>query len=254
MKTFHAVSVFLMLTLGISVCFSQQEEPQLSPLQELGDLLGPYTPGISSNPTPRPDIIVHPSSYNQLNLSIATSPTVAGRLLVGSYTAGYGVGYYYSTNGGNTWDGSDFLPQAGGGAQYPNVAFTADGDAYFMWKESLAPDQPYFWIKKSTDGGSTWLSKVGVATGFYPNYETFPHYQHLAADATPSSPFANRVYMAYTEFYPYYFQGGVAPIKMERSVNGTWYAPVNISGSQTGSVMLQRKMDFWGSVICERCS
>jgi len=102
MKTFHALSMLLMLTLGISICFSQQEEPQLSPVQELGQLLGPFTPNIGSNPTARPDIIVHPSGYNQLNLSIATSPTVTGRLLLGSYTAGYGIGYYYSTNGGSS--------------------------------------------------------------------------------------------------------------------------------------------------------
>lgn len=249
MKTFHSVSLFLMLTLGISICSAQQEEPQLSPLQELGDLLGPYTPNISSNPTARPDIIVHPSSYNQLNLSIATSPTVPERLLLGSYTAGYGVGYYYSINGGNTWDGNDFLPQAGAGAQYPKVAFAANGDAYFLWKESNIPT--YFWIKKSTDGGSTWLSRVGIATGYPPNYETLPHYPHLAADATPASPFANRVYMAYTEFYPYYFQSGVAPIKMKRSVEGTWYTPVNISGNHTGTFSrgVQLATDKYGNLF-----
>lgn len=253
MKTFYAVTLILMLALGISIALPQQsEDPQLSPCEELAEALGPFYPTISYDPTAREDIIVYPSNNEQAELSIATSPAVSGRLLIGTWTGsspGPYVGYYYSTNGGSSWNGNDFLPEAGQGAHLPRVAFAANGDAYFLWREPIIPT--YFWIKKSTDGGSTWLSRVGIATGYPPNYETLPHYPHLAADATPASPFANRVYMAYTEFYPYYFQSGVAPIKMKRSVEGTWYTPVNISGNHTGTFSrgVQLATDKYGNLF-----
>lgn len=105
MKTLQALSAILMLALGISIGFSQQgeeeEQPQLSPFEELGELRGPFSPTISQSPTAREDIIVYLSNNNQAELSIATSPTVPGLIMIGSWTSpspGPRVGYYYSTN------------------------------------------------------------------------------------------------------------------------------------------------------------
>lgn len=220
MKTFKAVTVVMM-----SACFSLSfSQAPLSPFEEHGQLSDPFTPIVTYNPTARPDIIVHPSTYNQIDLSIASSPANPQRILIGSYTAGFGVGYYYSSNGGQNWTGNDFLPEASGNGQYPVVSFDANGNAFYLYRQTLAADLPVNWLKKSTDGGATWLPKVGVVP------EPYALYANMAIDATTTSPYANNIYVGYTDFIS--FPSFPAPVKVRRSTNG-FSSAINISDPVT---------------------
>lgn len=92
------------------------------------------------------NIWIHPNlNRQQIEMSIAVSPLDPTRLLVGANVGEYrdpphdppyifwSQGYYYSTNSGATWDGSDTLPAFGGTEQDPAVAFDTSGNAYFAY-------------------------------------------------------------------------------------------------------------------------
>lgn len=202
-------------------CFSLSLSQEF-PWQEPGELAGPFDPIVVYNSPVRPDIRIHGNTFNQIDLSIASSTTDPGRILIGSYNSGYAVDYIYSTNGGLSWTGNAML-QAQPGAHRPVVAFDASGNAFFLYKEPAS--FYYLWIHKSLDGGTTWQSRIGVD-----GYSNFPFTPHMAIDATPSSNYSNYIYVGYTEWV-----SAPAPIMVSRSINGgsSFLPPMNISAPVT---------------------
>lgn len=88
-------------------------------------------------------------------------------------------------------------------------------------------------VRKSTDGGGTWPS-----THIIPN-TGIPDKNHMSVDIT-SSPYRNRIYVAYTEF-----QANPKPIKLSRSTSIPqqgyleFLEPVNISQGASGNYKAQ---------------
>ncbi|MBI2344748.1 hypothetical protein HYV10_01595 [Candidatus Dependentiae bacterium] len=128
------------------------------------------------------DIRVYQSSNDQTEVSIAINQANLNNLLIGANTTG-GQGYYYSADGGNNWLGSDVLPGVDSISADPAVVFDASGNAYFNFLERIGSSW-YLKIKKSTDGGSNWLSSVQI-----PNAGD-PDKNYTVVDIT-NSPYKN---------------------------------------------------------------
>ena len=182
-----------------------------------------------SNPTSSnyPNIILHPNSnVDQSEMSISSDPSNYSKLLVGGNSViqtfspiHYNQGYYYSTNEGENWNGSDTLPTTGNLSD-PAVAYDLNGNAFFAFLKYTG-----VWniaVKKSTNGSSIWGSDVIIPNTGDPDKE------HLAIDVNSSSPYKNFLYTAWTDF-------SISPrvIKFSRSTNGgsNWSSAINISGT-----------------------
>jgi len=78
------------------------------------------------------NIRVYPSTGNQTETSISVNPINTNKL-VGGANSDPGQGYYYSTDGGNTWGGSDHLLQTSVYASDPAITLDRNGYAYFSY-------------------------------------------------------------------------------------------------------------------------
>ncbi len=174
-----------------------------------------------------PNIRVHPNnSTTQSEMSIAVHPSNPDILLAGSNAVDFSLGvgsqgWYYSTNSGNTWGGSDTLPTHTNLFEQlsdPAVAIDIDGRLFF---NALTISTNVF-VSRSTNGGLNWSKAVIPASG------SGSDKNHLAVDVNPSSPFANSVYTAYTDFSLL-----IPPIVFSRSTDAgqTFSNPTSISGS-----------------------
>lgn len=179
-------------------------------------------------PKPAYDVIqIFPSSdHSQSESCITVDPNDPDHLLVGvnaitndSYPD-FHQGYYYSFDGGATWDGGNILPGAGSDAGDPVVNIDLDGNAFFNYITWTSGMQ--CWSKKSTDGGVNWQTSV-----LFPNAGESDK-PWAAVDVSSGSPYNGNVYSAWTDFnqYPY-------PIKFTRSTDngGSFESAFNISGS-----------------------
>lgn len=182
-----------------------------------------------------PNIRVWPNSgMTQSEVHIAVNPNNPNILLGGSNAANnsstvsyVNQGFYVTTNGGQTWYGSDSLPGIPSGyyRSDPVVAFDQYGNMYFNTLEysSTAGDLVTL---KSTNNGLTWPIKVAV-----PNPGPDEDKNWVAIDVNPASPYYGYIYTAYTEF------GSTDPnyrkLEFSRSTDGglTFSAPVNMSGT-----------------------
>jgi hypothetical protein len=173
------------------------------------------------------DIVhIYPStSHTQSETSICVNPNDASHFLVGvnaitnEPSPDFHQGYYYSFDRGVSWDGDNILPNVNDAGD-PVVCIDLNGNAYFnyiTWTSGME-----VWVKKSTDGGVTWLTSVKI-----PNAGSTDK-PHMVVDIVPGSPYAGYVYSAWTDFsqYPY-------PIKFSRSTNGgsSFVNAFNISGT-----------------------
>lgn len=142
--------------------------------------------------------------------------------------------YYYSFDGGKSWmEGQLKSPYGVWGD--PSITFDAAGNLYYAHL-SAPPDTIGYWIdrmvvQKSTDGGKSWSSGVGV--GYNPPRRNQDK-EWISSDWTQSK-FRNNLYMAWTQFDRY---GSTLPtdssrIVFSRSTDGglNWSVPVVISDS-----------------------
>ncbi|MCX8057322.1 MAG: carboxypeptidase regulatory-like domain-containing protein [Ignavibacteria bacterium] len=182
-----------------------------------------------------PNIRVWPNAgMTQSEVHIAHNPNNPNILLGGSNAANnsstvtyVNQGVYVTTNGGQTWFGTDSLPGIPSGfyRSDPVVAFDHLGNMYFNTLEysSTAGDLVTL---KSTNNGLTWPIKVAV-----PNPGIDEDKNWIAIDVNPSSPYRGYIYTAYTEFQttdPNYRR-----LEFSRSTDGglTFSAPINMSGT-----------------------
>jgi hypothetical protein len=168
------------------------------------------------------------SGQDQNELVLSVSPADPANLVGGANDYRVGpvrCGWFSSRDGGVTWtDGvlsEPTYPLQGD----PAVAHCADGSAVYVCLSFTGAYQPHgLFAYRTTDGGQTWGSPVAVLnrpTGF-----PFADKEWVACDRTATSPYANRVYVTWTDF-------GLSgsPILMRRSTDGgrTWSSNVRVS-------------------------
>jgi hypothetical protein len=176
------------------------------------------------------DIQIFSSNNDQSEESIAINPIDLNNVFIGANVKiwsefRFKQGFYYSFDEGFNWSGSDELPGTGNLTTDPAVVFDADGNLYFNYLENISEN----WscrVKKSTDGGVTWLTaKIIQQAGS-------PDKNHITSDIT-SSPYKNYVYVAFSDM-----TDGLEtkPIKFSRSTNGgnTFSPSQIISGDYSG--------------------
>jgi hypothetical protein len=167
------------------------------------------------------------SSVDPEEVSIAINPLDPLNL-----AAGANIRYYYhSTNGGLTWTQGNLTSTYG---VWGDPCLVFDGRGYLYFGHLSNPPSPGYWIdrivvNRSTTGGSSWNSGVGV--GFNPPVRAQDK-EWIAADMT-TSPYRHNLYMAWTEFDSY---GSTSPtdstrILFSRSTDAgvTWAAPLRLS-------------------------
>jgi len=250
-RIYTSLFVFLVLTASI---FAQEPERWSKPFLRLepSSQVSPENfelqaapVDLNYNPTPLrtvfpdktytvyPNIRVWPQDGgSQSELHIAVNPNNPNIILGGSNAANTAVtylnqGYYVSTNGGQTWFGSDSLPGKPSGyyRSDPVVDFDLNGNMYFNTLEYSSSAGDLVTLK-STNNGLTWGNPIAV-----PNPGIDEDKNWIAVDKTPTSPYVNYIYTAYTEFQstgPNYRQ-----LEFSRSTDGgvTYSAPINMSGT-----------------------
>jgi len=102
-------------------------------------------------------IRVFPSPRAQVETSIAVNPTDPENLIGVAVTQGSSnrIGYYYSFDGGMTWNGTDNI--SGDGAGDPVIAFNPDGVAFLLYQ---IRNENSLYLHKSYDGGVSWSSRI----------------------------------------------------------------------------------------------
>jgi hypothetical protein len=196
-------------------------------LKKMNAELG-LNPEVSMPPSQRTsssftNIRVHESTNHQSEISASISPVNSLRLISGANTDP-GQGYYYSTNGGTSWDGSDRLLQTTAYATDPAVAFDRNGYAYFNFLDYVNGRYRNY-VARSTDGGATWQSAVEVPT----TSSQGPDKNYMAIDVNAGGSYENYIYTVWTDF------PGSNPIRFSRSTNGgqSFSGNLNISGGTT---------------------
>jgi hypothetical protein len=205
----HLLLIILCLTTGSLLAQSDYEKYSSSPI--------PFRPQSAStekvtpvpfnqaapqimpggNTTTQDDIRLFPSSNVQAEVHISIDPTNNNNMLAScnTYTNTFRMGYYYTTNGGRTWTGSDILPNGAAAVGDPSTAYDAAGNAYLatMIRSTPGGIVDGYGIQRSTNKGVTWTNQVR-ASGPDNAFDK----EMIAADNTAGSPFANNLYCAWT--------------------------------------------------------
>jgi len=163
----------------------------------------------TSSLTDAPDVRVHPSANIQSEDHISINKTNPDNLVASANTLLgidkgrilYNQGYYYSSDGGKTWSGADFLQYTKNQIVLgdPSTAFTANGHAMLTTIDFSNFDFSYGYLFQiSRDGGANW-SRPKEARG--DQYYTLGFDKlMIAADNSKASPHANNFYAAWTDF------------------------------------------------------
>jgi hypothetical protein len=218
--------------------------PTVTNVQVNQALAGPFPknkqnePSLAQNPTNPLNLIA--GSNDEIALPACTNTTPSSC----PFTNGVSVsGFYASFDGGKTWpcqglvDLSAFGEYAFGD---PAQAFDSQGNAYygtlaFPNSVTASPEQlatrlqADFFVAKSTDGGCHYSSAAKVSST---SPAIFDDKDAIAADASPTSPFRDNVYAAWTKFIQPAGAGFANDqIHFSRSTDGgaTWSQPDPIS-------------------------
>lgn len=180
-----------------------------------------------------PNFRPFPSTTTQSELSVDVSPTDEKIIFCSANTyviggALYGTGIYFTTNQGSNWTGYD-NPPFGTNSGDPASVISLNG--YFY--EGYITNASGQGVSRSTDNGATWTSSV---VGTVPGSSDLLDKNHMTADKSPSSPYKNRVYVAYTEFISGSANENQIVVKYSSDNGTTWSAGVNVStGANAGS-------------------
>ncbi len=137
------------------------------------------------------DVRIFQSTNAQTENSIAINPKDPKNILVCTNGTPAGVvNRFYSTDGGNTWNGIDHNPEGIVSSGDPVAFFDANGNAYCAY---LGPNGPVgVYISKSTDKGATWGNPVNAVSSTLFRDDK-PH-----AAAGISGNYSNNIYVAWT--------------------------------------------------------
>lgn len=189
-------------------------------------------PSLAQNPTSSLNLIA--GANDEIGEPACTNATPSSCPFASGVSAS---GFYASFDGGLTWPCQGLLDLSAFGETAlgdPAQAFDSKGNAYYATlalpnPATASPDQlatglqPDLFVAKSTDGGCSYSSAAKVSG---PAPAIFDDKDSIAADAHPTSPFRDNVYVAWTKFV----RGG-DQILFSRSSDGgaTWSNPLPIS-------------------------
>lgn len=158
------------------------------------------------------------SPRGQVETHIAVNPTDPNNLIgtVITQLSDNQIGYYYSFNGGQSWNGGENLSGTVGAGD-PVIAFDPDGTAYLLYQIITASG---LYLVKSLDGGVTWSSPTTV-------FQVAPTDGSVDRPWMAVSPVRNAngkfdVYISYTFYLEPPQQGVLTPsdIKLLKSTDG----------------------------------
>jgi len=171
-------------------------------------------------------------------VSIAINPLDPLNLVSASHRLDLGGGTFRcefssSFDGGATWGGHGVLidPLIPTGFEGdPSVTFDSAGDAYYAclgFDAGLGFNNLI--VHKSTDGGVTWTNPAAPGAAVLDDGVDFHDKQWITADQNPLSPFADNLYLSWTEFTG----AGPSPILFKSSTDGgvTWSSEITLSTS-----------------------
>lgn len=148
-----------------------------------------------------PIIPIYPNpTTSQTELTVAVHPLNPDVLIVGSNSASEDLlvgsqGWYYSSDAGQNWTGSDTLPLHTDLSRFmtdPAVSIDLDGNLFF--NSIIFGGGADLLILRSTDQGVHWAQSA------VPNISSGEDKNHLTIDVNRLSPFVHNVYTAYTDF------------------------------------------------------
>jgi hypothetical protein len=146
------------------------------------------------------DVRVFPSANVQAEVHISINKTNPNNLVAScnTYIGTYNQGYYFTNDGGITWNGANKLQNSPATLfGDPSTGFGANGRAFIT---TLDPVGGYL-CQSSTNGGSNWGALVsGTSQARFDK-------EMIAVDNEATSPFANNLYCAWSiigaQFEPY---------------------------------------------------
>lgn len=142
-----------------------------------------------------PDVHVFPTSNPQSEVHISVNPTNSNNLILScnSYPGYYSQGYFYSADGGNTWNGAENLHGYTTLEGDPSTAFDANNHAYISTL-IYGPNYPLgIYMQSSNNGGTNWTNISD------PTDNPGTDKDMIACDNNSTSPFHNNLYCGWTD-------------------------------------------------------
>ncbi len=162
---------------------------------------------------------VHPANSNIVFCSANASDWPVNTI--------FGSGVYWSVDGSTNWTGYD-QPPFGSNRGDPVSVIGADGRLYENYINSASGQG----VAVSTNNGVNWTTHT-VA----PNPGSLADKNHFMVDKTPTSPYVNRAYCAWTEF------GGIndynVALKYSSNYGQNWSSSINLSSGLSTSYLNQ---------------
>lgn len=137
--------------------------------------------------TQYPNIRVFSSPYNQSGPNVAVSPINSNYIFIGANTD-YGMGYYSTANSGSNWTGGDILQGSVYYSTNPYVSYNNTGLLFYNYFDD------FIVTDRSNNNGLNWGGRMIVPSSTLYDMNT------IAVDNSPSSPYYNRVYVAWSNF------------------------------------------------------
>ncbi|MEO6833561.1 MAG: 3-coathanger stack domain-containing protein [Chitinophagaceae bacterium] len=160
------------------------------------------------------DIYIYPSSNSQHEVHISINKTNNLNIIASANTVIGNTltqGYYFTNDGGITWNGSDKMPNNQEGRADPSTGFDASGRGYIS---TLPNAFDGYLIQYSDDYGSSWTNSIrGIQLPVSGN-NTEDKEMMVCVDEMQTSSYANNFYCSWTDF------NDASKVKINRSVNG----------------------------------
>jgi len=156
------------------------------------------------------DVHVLKSVNPQSEVHISISPNNSNNLILScnSYPGFYSQGYFFSSDGGNTWGGSESLQGLSTVGGDPSTAFDGNGNSYLSTLNSFGNA---ILMQSSNDGGINW-NNIGS-----PIFnESGTDKEMISCDNYYSSPYLNNLYCGWTFFYD---SNNDMHVMIDRSIN-----------------------------------
>ena len=146
------------------------------------------------------DIRIYPSSNHQTENSVAINPANPNNVIIstngrvvfdknGDFVTAQQP-YFYTLDGGISWNGSESNPNGIYSFGDPVVFFDVSGNAYYV----TLGNPGGIYVLKSTDGGATWGSTVNAD----PTNSSGDDKEHAIADVSGAYP--NNVYVVWKDY------------------------------------------------------
>lgn len=168
-----------------------------------------------------PSVRVLPNSNQQDEIILVRHPTNQNIMFGGANTTAggiFGQGGYITTDGGNTWTGTDLLSPFTQSSSDPGPAIDKDGRIIFT-----TLDNPGIVAAYSTNNSASWSARITINAGSEDK-------NFAASDDAPSSPYYGRTYCVWSHFV------GTPPAVISYTTNGgvSWSAMATIASAPSG--------------------